>query len=110
MRALALGIVFSAQLAAAALACAPPGQGRAPMPPLAAAIDELLPRASLTSTDRQKVAALREEIRRLAAAGDEAAARKTEEQAMRLLGYRKAWLRCGPGTFGWVKLAPPAGS
>jgi hypothetical protein len=61
----------------------------------------------MSPSDREKVTELRERIRRLQAAGDEKAARETEEQAMRLLGYRKAWLRCGPGTFMWVKSAPP---
>jgi hypothetical protein len=110
MRTLALGIAFSAQLAAAALACGPAGKTQSPSPPLAAGIDELLSRANLPSTDRQKVVTLREEIRQLAAGGDEAGARKTEEQAMRLLGYRKLWLRCGPGTFLWAKFDAPTGS
>lgn len=110
MRALALGIALSAQLTAAALACGPPGSARAPISQLAAAIDDLLPRASLAATDREKVVTLRKQIGQLAAAGDEAAARKVEEQAMRILGYRKAWLRCGPGTFLWAKLDPRTGS
>jgi hypothetical protein len=39
----------------------------------------------------------------LAAAGKEEDARKAEEEAMRVLGFDKAWLKCGPGTFMWVK-------
>ena len=31
-------------------------------------------------------------------------ARKVEEQAMSILGYRKMWVACGPGTFVWMKL------
>lgn len=110
MRAPTLGIALFVQLSAAALACGPPGQNRAPIPPLAAGIDELVPKANLAATDRQKVVTLREEIGRLAAAGDEKAARQTEEEAMRLLGYRKLWLHCGPGTFLWGKIDPPAKS
>jgi hypothetical protein len=111
MRALALAIAFSAQLAAAALACGPPASNTHPLiPALAVRIDELLPQASLSSSDRQKVVVLREKIRQLAEAGDEAEARKAEEQAMLVLGYRKGWLRCGPGTFVWIRDDPPAGS
>jgi hypothetical protein len=50
--------------------------------------------------------ALREQIRKLTAAGQERAARQREEQAMQILGYKKAWLRCGPGNFKWMKAEP----
>jgi hypothetical protein len=40
----------------------------------------------------------------LAGAGKLEQAREIEEQAMRILGYRKAWLKCGEGTFAWIKL------
>jgi hypothetical protein len=104
MRRLALTLAFSALLAQVALACG----GRNPrIPTLNVAIDELLPEAPLSKSDREKVTALREKAHRLQKAGDEKAAREIEEQAMRLLGYRKAWLRCGPGTFMWLKSDPP---
>ena len=32
------------------------------------------------------------------------AAREVEEKAMLILGYRKAWTACGPGSFLWMKL------
>ena len=107
MRALALGIAFSAQLAAA-LACGPSAGNTNPLiPPLAALFDELLPQASLSSSDREKVVVLREEIRQLAKIGDEAKARTAEEQAMHVLGYEKGWLRCGPGTFVCKRIDSP---
>jgi hypothetical protein len=51
------------------------------VPPLATAIDD--------PANIEKVTALREQIGKLVAAGKEDAARNTEEQAMRILGYRK---------------------
>jgi hypothetical protein len=62
-----------------------------------------LPEAELAAADRERVMVLREQIRKLMAAGQERAARQLEEQAMQILGYKKAWLRCGPGTFMWMK-------
>ncbi len=100
MRALLLAIALCTQLTAAAVACRL-------VPPLAAALDELLPRVSLSASHRETVVALRERIRQLDAGGDKEGARQVEEQAMNLLGYRKVWLRCGPGTFAWAKDDPP---
>jgi hypothetical protein len=74
------------------------------IPPLAQALDALLPRAALSETDLAKVKDLRAQIKTLAAMGKAQAARATEEQAMLLLGYKKNWLRCGEGTFQWTKL------
>ncbi len=117
MRALVLAIALSALIAGPAAACGsadngkahrPPltaDKGKPPGPPLAAVMDKLLPTAELSAVDLAKVTALRAEIRKLAAAGKEEAAREAEEQAMKILGYAKGWLKCGPGTFTWIKLS-----
>ena len=104
MRTLAFVLAFFAQIPAPALACGPAGPS---IPPLAALIDSELPQATLTEADHQKLVALRDQIRTLADAGKERSARQVEEQAMQILGYKKFWLRCGPGTFMWGKLDPP---
>jgi hypothetical protein len=78
------------------------------IPALAAGIDALMPTARLTAAEFATVKALRAAIAELAAAGNEASARELEAQAMRIVGYTKVWLRCGPGTFTWEKL-PAAG-
>ena len=97
MRALLSGLVLFWLVEAQAPACPH-------IPPLGAGIDEQLPQAKLTVADRKKVEDLKKQMGALAAAGNEEAARKAEEEAMRLLGYSKAWLLCGPGTFTWAKL------
>jgi hypothetical protein len=96
MRALMLALALCTSLIATAFAC----EG---IPPLAAALDELLPEASLSASDRAKVVALRERLKQLDAGGDKEGARRVEEQAMKLLGYQKEWLKCGPGSFTWVE-------
>ena len=101
MRALLFGLVLiglATGLASAPVLACGPG------PKIAAQIDALLPKAQLAAADIDKVRALRAEIAELVAAGNLALARQTEEQAMRMLGYRKALLRCGPGSFTWAKL------
>jgi hypothetical protein len=103
MRRLILGFALYAFAAAPAIACGPTGTDG--IPPPAAAIDRLLPDAELAKADRERVVVLREQIRKLMAAGKERAARDREEQAMQILGYKKAWLRCGPGTFRWMKVS-----
>ena len=105
MRTLAFVLAFFAQIPAPALACGPAGEPS--IPPLAAVIDSELPQATLTEAERKTLVALRDQIRTLANAGNERSARQVEEQAMQILGYKKLWLRCGPGTFLWGKLDPP---
>jgi hypothetical protein len=107
MRKLLLAIALSALVAAPALACGPGGdtRGGPHIPPLAAALDDLLPTADLSATDFDNVKALRAKIKAAAAAGKEEAAREVEAQAMAILGYKKAWLACGPGTFIWLKIS-----
>ncbi len=110
MRALVLAVALSALIAGPAVACGSADKGnvdkgKAHAPPLAAVMDKLLPGAELSVADLAKVTALRAEIMKLAAAGKEEAAREAEEQAMKILGYTKGWLRCGSGTFTWIKLS-----
>jgi len=81
-----------------------PGKGCGPaIPRLAAAIDESLPEAQLSAVDLTKVTVMRELIQELSMNGKEGSARDVEEVAMGLLGYTKLWLRCGFGTFNWIK-------
>jgi hypothetical protein len=105
MRALALAIVLVALVAAPALACGPTKPGEPRIPPLAEPLDYLLSRTELVPAEREKVAPLRAQIGKLAAAGQEDAAREVEEQAMRILGYAKLWPKCGPGIFMWAKMS-----
>ena len=90
-------IAFAAIIATPASACGPR--------PLAAAFDQLLPEAKLPAEQIEKAKALRVRIATAMTAGDEKAARDAEEEAMEMLGYRKAWLRCGPGSFTWMKIS-----
>ncbi len=77
------------------------------IPPLAVTLDELLPQATLPETDLAKIKDLRAQIKTLAATRKLHKAREAEEQAMLMLGYKKAWLKCGEGTFMWSKLKQP---
>jgi hypothetical protein len=104
MRPLLLALALSGSIASGALACDPTNRGGAAIPPLAAALGQLLPTVGLSNTDAERVAELRARIRELATAGKVEPARVAEEQAMRILGYRKAWLACGPGTFMWMRV------
>jgi hypothetical protein len=81
------------------------GTGCEAIPRLAAIIDELLPMAQLSAIDLTKITVLRELIQDLSVNGKEGSARDVEEVAMSLLGYEKLWLRCGLGTFNWIKQA-----
>jgi hypothetical protein len=110
MRALILATTLSAFIAAPASACGLGNGGRLQIPPVAAAIDELLPKTELPKSEIDKVKALRAQIAKLMAVGKERLAREAEEQAMRILGYTKLYFRCGPGTFGWSSLAEGSNS
>jgi hypothetical protein len=66
----------------------------------------LLPEAKLSEAELKEVRALRAKVGTLVAAHRQAQAAKIEEQAMLILGFKKLWPRCGPGTFLWMKLAP----
>jgi hypothetical protein len=75
----------------------------ASLPQLAVTIDRLLPTEQLAQPDLDRVTTLRAQIADFAQAGNEPEARRLEEQAMSILGYEKVWLRCGRGSFMWVK-------
>src|SRR5262249_16805727 len=94
MRALMLGAALSALVLGPAVAC---GGVASPRP--VADIDDRLVPTSLPAADLEKLTALRAQIKESAAAGNDKAARKAEEDAMRVLGYEKVWLKCGEGTF-----------
>ena len=106
MRSVMLGVAFAALVAAPALACGGPGISKPHISAPGASIDGFLPEAKLSEAELKQVRALRAKVGTLVAARRQAQARKLEEQAMRILGYERAWLRCGPGTFIWMKLAP----
>lgn len=103
MRAVLLGIVVAGSMIAPAIACGPAGPNGPSIPPLAASLDRLLLQTKLPEADAERVRTLRERISAFAARGEENLARQAEEEAMGLLGYKKGWLRCGPGTFLWAR-------
>jgi hypothetical protein len=96
MRALVVVTVSLALTLVPALACDR-------IPSLAKPIDDLVKQVTLPAAELARVAELRSEIASLASAGKLEKARELEEQAMRILGYRKAWLKCGEGTFAWIR-------
>ena len=102
MRKILLAVAFSALAATPTLACGP--SGSSDIPAIGKSIDTFLARTRLNWADKDKVTSLRTQIRMLMLDGKTEEARKTEEEAMRILGFEKVWLRCGPGTFGWMKL------
>lgn len=105
MRRMLIVLALSA-LATPGLACGA-GPTTTPMiPRLSAGLEDILPKAVLTDAARGDVDGLRARMRALSERGDEAGARQTEEEAMRLLGYSKLWIRCGSGSFTWQKRAP----
>ena len=107
MRAVLLGVILAGSIVAPAMACGPAGAKGPQIPPLAASLDHLLTETTLPEADAERVRTLRQQIAHFAAQGQEPEARKAEEEAMRLLGYKKGWLRCGPGTFLWTKINQP---
>lgn len=75
------------------------------VPALGAEIDRMMARGDIQKA-RPDIDVLRAQMASLARSGDDAQARKLEEDAMQLLGFRKAWLRCGNGTFAWFRVDP----
>jgi len=106
MRPLLAGLVLSTLVAAPALACGPSASGASvpKTPPLAASLDNELGNAKFPNAELKQLKALRAEINELAARDKMQQAREVEQQAMTILGYRKLFLRCGPGIFVWMKL------
>jgi hypothetical protein len=106
VRRLFVAVMLSTLLTAPALACGLSPRFGPQMPPPGVAVDQLLPDAKLADADMENLKALRAEIAKLVADRKLQEARTVEEQAMKILGYRKLWLHCGPGTFIWMKLPP----
>ena len=71
---------------------------------MAATLDKLLPNAKLADAEMETLRGLRAEITKLAADQKLREARVVEEQAMKLLGYRKVIFRCGGEIPVWIKL------
>jgi len=98
MRASILAVPLTLFLATSALAC-----GANPAA-IGAIVDATRHEVKLDEATGEQVKALQAQIKQLVAAGKDAQARAAEEQAMNILGYKKVWLRCGPGTFAWMKI------
>ena len=107
MRALTLGLLLIALMTAPALACGAGGTTRGGLtphlPPLAVGLNGYDKDDTLSEADRTKIKAMREPIDVLAKDQKVEVARKVEEEAMAILGYRKAWVPCGAGSFIWMK-------
>lgn len=104
-------IVFAAAFSAPVVACEATQTGPSRPPAIGALIDAIMPTAALSDADRARVADLRSQIKALAASGRYAEARQREVEAMLLLGYRRAFLHCGPGSGTiWVKMKVSPGS
>jgi hypothetical protein len=95
-------MLLSALAAQPAAACGTSTHAKSRIPPPGASIESSLKQAKLPAAEAAEVRALQAEVQRLATT-DEAEARKLEKRAMDILGYRKVWLRCGSGTFAWLK-------
>jgi hypothetical protein len=101
---LLLAAALSASLVTPSLACGVANKGLASVPRPGAGIDAYLPESTLTPDERSKVKALRARVAKLAVAGRKEPGYAAEEEAMQIMGYTKMWMRCGPGTFTWIKL------
>ena len=104
MRSLFLGIVLCGLIAGPAMACGPAAKGQSSAPRIVAELDEHLASAKPSDEDLAKIKDLRAKIETFVAAKNIVQARNTQEEAMRILGYRKALLRCGPGSYSWIKV------
>jgi len=104
VRSLFLAIVLSSLIAAPALACGPAAKGEASTSRIVAELDERVAKAKLPDADLAKVKELRARIETLVAGKDIVQAHKTQEEAMGILGYKKALMRCGPGSYSWIKV------
>ena len=104
MRAFLFGLALSGLVAAPALACGPAVKGAARTPPIVAELDDHLTDAKLSDADLAKVKDLRAKVETLVAEKKIAQATKTQEEAMRIFGYKKAYMRCGPGSYAWMKV------
>ena len=71
---------------------------------IVAELDDHLANAKVPEADLAKVRDLRARIATLVAEKKIDQASDAQEEAMRILGYRKAFLRCGPGSYAWMKV------
>jgi hypothetical protein len=108
MRAFLAGIMLLGFTAASASACGfihPKGAAKhvAPAPVTGTEIDKVLAREQPAPDVLAKVQDLRAQIASLVAANKVDEALAAEKDAMGMLGYYKAYLRCGPGIAVWMK-------
>jgi len=75
------------------------------VPALGAEIDRMMAHGDIQKA-HPDIITLRTRMTALAGSGDDDQARKLEEDAMRSLGFRKVWLRCGKGSFAWMRIDP----
>jgi hypothetical protein len=108
MRAPILAVPLTLFLATSSIACGPTDGRLAKSVTAGAVLDATWDEAELDQASREKAKALRTQIKQLVATGKDKEALDAEEQVMNILGYKKIWLRCGPGTFAWMKV--PKGS
>src|SRR4029077_10582894 len=101
MRLLVAICLFAITTSVSAFACNHPARKQPPIPPAGASIERALRGAAITAGDVLEVRELQAQIAKVAGS-DEEHARELEVRAMKILGYHKAWLRCGPGTFAWL--------
>jgi hypothetical protein len=104
MRSLVLGLALCGLIAAPAMACGPAAKGEAATPRIVAEVDDHLANAKLSEADLAQVRDLRAKIETLVAAKNIVQAHKAQEEAMGILGYKKALMRCGPGSYSWIKV------
>jgi len=104
MRSLFIGIVLCGLIAAPAMACGPAAKGESSASRVVAELDEHLAKAKPSDEDLARIKDLRAQIETFVAAKNLVQARNTQEEAMRIIGYRKALLRCGPGSYSWIKV------
>jgi hypothetical protein len=101
MRVLIAACLLCAAIVGPAWACERPSGKKAAVPLPGASIEGVLKRSKFAEEDVVRVRALQVQISDLVGK-DEARGRELEERAMNILGYEKAWLKCGRGTFGWL--------
>ncbi|MFL6306599.1 MAG: hypothetical protein ACJ72H_23950 [Candidatus Sulfotelmatobacter sp.] len=100
MRVLIAAYLLCVSLVGPASACEHPAGKKPAIPTPGASIESALKRSKIAEVDVSRVRALQVQISALLS-NDEVRARELEERAMNILGYEKAWLKCGQGTFGW---------
>jgi len=65
-------------------------------------VEALAAKTNIDATQHRQLTNALTELADLERAGKVDEARAREEDIMRGLGFRKQWLRCGPGSFAWV--------